>query len=179
MPLFKKGLPANHAALAMIGAKAAQNVLFIGAGDPDLAASVALVTGLNGRTVVVARAPGAAPRVEAAAAKAGALVEFVDAPPAMLPLDSGTFDVVVVHDRLAGHAQERGAIVAEAARAVRSGGRVLIIEAARRPGLFAALSGGQPLLDDATALALLTDARLTAVRHLSTVDGIAYFEGRR
>src|SRR5262245_38036510 len=127
----------------MIGAKAGQHVALLGAGDGGLAATVALVTGLNGQTRVVDPTPEAAKRVADAAANAGAYVEFEQAPLAMLPLDTESFDIAVVHRALpAGDASpvlsEAAPILSEAARVVREGGRVLVIGDAPRPGVFGA-----------------------------------------
>ena len=119
-------------------------------------------------------------RVEAAAAHAGALVEFVDAPPAMLPVDDSTFDLVVVAAGLAARAPDaRRAIAGEALRVARSGGRVVLIEGARRAGLFGALRTASPTLDDADARALLTRADTTAVRTLAHAEGVAFYEARK
>jgi ubiquinone/menaquinone biosynthesis C-methylase UbiE len=180
MAIFRKGLPVHHTALAMVGAKAGQQVLVAGAGDVKLAAEIALITGLNGRTVVVDRGPDVAGRVEAAAAHAGALIEFVDAPLAMLPLDDASFDLAVVAAGLAARADDaRRAIVGEAVRVVRPGGRVVLIEGARRAGLFGALRATSPALDEADARALLTRADTTAVRVLAHAEGVAFYEARK
>ena len=80
----------------MTGVKPADSVLVVGASDGGLAADVALVTGLNGRTVVVDSAAVSQAGVDAAAAKVGALVEFLVAPATALPLDPEGFDVVIV-----------------------------------------------------------------------------------
>ena len=177
---LKPGLPPHHVALAMVGAKAGQQVLFVGAQGPDLAAEVALVTGLNGRTVVVDRGPDVAGRVQTAAAKAGALVELLDAPLTMLPLDTDAFEVVVVHAGLAGRTPEvRDQVLAEAVRVAGPGRRILIIEGARRAGLFGLVPAKAPTLDEATGRALLERAGTLGPRLLADVDGIAFFEGRK
>ena len=49
---LKKSESSHATALAMVGAKAGQSVVVLGADGP-LAAAIGLVTGLNGRTVVV------------------------------------------------------------------------------------------------------------------------------
>ena len=79
---FRSGLPPHQTALAMIGAKTGQTVLFLGGRQPGVVAEIARVTGLNGRTVVVESDPSLCGRVEAAAAEAGTLVEFVATAPA-------------------------------------------------------------------------------------------------
>jgi ubiquinone/menaquinone biosynthesis C-methylase UbiE len=176
---FKKGLPPQQLGLAMVGAKPGQRVLIVGAGGPDLAAEIALVTGLNGQTVLVDRGPGVA-AVEAAAGRAGALVELVDAPLAMLPLDSDSFELVVVQARLADRSPDvRAQIVAEAVRVAEPGRRIVLIEGARRAGLFGLMTSKVATLDEATGRALLERAGTVAPRHLADADGLTFFEGRK
>lgn len=176
---LRPGLPPQHVGLAMVGAKPGQQVLVIGAGGPDLTAEIALVTGLNGRTVLVDRGPEVG-LVEAAAARAGALIEVVDAPLTMLPLDSDSFDLVVVQARLAGKSQDvRDQIVAEAVRVAGPGRRIVVIEGARRAGLFGLVGGKAPTLDEATGRSLLERAGTSAPRLLADAEGLAFFEGRK
>lgn len=179
MPLFRPGLPAHHTAVAMVGAKPGGRVLVIGAANGALAAELALVTGLNGRTLVVDRSQTAPEQVKAAAARAGALVDYEDAPATMLPLDAGTFDVVVIQQSLAAPA-DRSPIVAEATRVLRAGGRVVVIEGTARAGIFGAITRGTPPKADAKSLLeTMTAAGLKAVRLLSESEGVAYLEGTK
>jgi ubiquinone/menaquinone biosynthesis C-methylase UbiE len=179
MTLFRKGLSPHQTALAMIGAKAGGAVLVVGAGDLGLAGEVALVTGLNGRTLVADPDPAAAARVETAAGQAGALIEFLRAPLAMLPLDADVFDIVVLPGLAAQAPADRAAVVAEACRVTRPGGRLVIVASERRPGVFGAIAPRTPTLDAATAAALLTGAGARAARHLASQNGVAYYEGRK
>ena len=163
----------------MIGAKAGGRVLVIGAANAALVAELALVTGLNGRTLVVDRSTQLREQVKAAAARAGALVDDEDAPPTMLPLDADTFDVVVIQQTLAA-APDRTPIVAEAARVLRVGGRVIVIEGAPRAGVFGAIArSAAPKADSKTLLATMTAAGLKAVRVLSESEGVMYLEGTK
>jgi ubiquinone/menaquinone biosynthesis C-methylase UbiE len=163
----------------MIGAKPGGHVLAIGASNAALVAELALVTGLNGRTLVVDRAPGTRDLVKAAAARAGALVDFEDAPATMLPLDAGTFDVVVIQQALAA-AADRSQVIAEAARVLRVGGRVVIIEGATRAGILGVLArSAAPKADAKSLLETMTAAGLKAVRVLSESDGVLYLEGTK
>jgi SAM-dependent methyltransferase len=173
MSWFKRGLPPHQTALAMIGARAGDRVLFVGAGAPTLAAEVARVTGLNGRTLVLDGAAGARGRVDRAAADAGTLVEFEEAPPTMMPIDADAFDIaVIVAERSSVDAIHRTAF--EACRILRPGGRVVIRWPLPRPGLFGAGSSALPPLVD-----ILQQAGALAVRHLADADGVAYYEGRK
>ena len=141
MKLFRSGPSPHQTALAMIGAKPGSTVIVIGMGDPALAAEVALVTGLNGRTLVIVPSADAQPRVETAAASAGALVDVETSDPTSLPAADSAFDIAVVTD-LAPATPNGDQIVREAARVVRSGGRVVMIEG-RKSAAFE--NSSQPL----------------------------------
>ena len=177
---FKAGPPPYQTSLAMIGAKAGDRLLMLGADEVDLAAAVAVVTGLNGRALVVDPAPGAAGRVAAAAARAGALVDFLQAAPAELPGDAGPFDVVAVVTPLAPLSEpDRRAAIGAAAGVLRPGGRVVVIDGRRQTGLFRRPSQGGTRLQPGTALALLTGTGLRAARQLADADGVAFYEARK
>lgn len=167
-------------AFAMVGARAGDRVLVLGAPDPAgaaLAAEIAFVTGLNGRTLVVDVGTEARTRVEAAAAKAGALVEFEWAPATMLPLNAGEFDIAVINRQLVHHdGRNRIACCEEALRVVKPRGRVVVIEGLRRPGLFGLLPSRQPGLPMEDARAALMAAGAKGARQLAEVDGVIYLE---
>ena len=178
MKLFRSGLPPHHTALAMIGAKPAMNVLVIGATDPALAGEVALVTGLNGRTVVVAVDEGARSAVQAAEANAGAIVDFELITSSGFPFESSTFDIVVIQQELSARPDAQRLTTAEAARVARVGGRIVVIEGERRSGL-AMWRSATPHLPGDDIVALLTAAGLAAVRVLGESEGVVYVEGRK
>jgi ubiquinone/menaquinone biosynthesis C-methylase UbiE len=180
MRWFREGPSPFQMPLAMIGVKAGDRVLVLGAQDGALAAEVARVTGLNGRTLVVDPDSDAAARLEARAADAGSLVEFERAPLAMLPLDAGSFDIVVMNSPLGevphGH---RTIMFGEARRVLRSGGRVVSFERGPRPGLFGLIPrSAPPVLGREAMIALLEQTGFRAVRLLADRDGVAYYEGR-
>lgn len=181
LKLFRKvGEPPHQTAMAMIGARPGDNVLFCGAGRPDLAGAVGAITGLNGQTTVVDRQEGAATRVAAGAAEAGALVDFADAPLTLLPFDAGCFDAAVIPDGLSALGDKAEAVLAEAVRVIRPGGRLVIVDPVGRPGLFGLLrkpATPPPPADGITAT--LSGAGLRGVRLLADVDGVRYFEGTR
>jgi SAM-dependent methyltransferase len=163
----------------MIGAKPGGTVLVSGASDPAVAAEVALVTGLNGRTLVVVP-PGATPAaVLKAAAAAGALVEVEAADPAALPAADGSFDVAVV--TAAGAAPNFDRVIHEAARVVRPGGRVVVIRGRKVSGLRRLLPGGasESGAADDLIISRLSDAGLRGTRLLGHADGVSYFEGTK
>jgi ubiquinone/menaquinone biosynthesis C-methylase UbiE len=160
----------------MIGAKPGQQVIVVGVGDGGLAAAVALVTGLNGRTLVVDPSADAIQRLDAAAAKAGALVESMNGSLTALSLDSGTFDIAVLHRAMS--ATDPSGMVAEATRVLRDGGRMLVIEGDPRPGMFGRLRRpSSPTLSGDAVRELLAQAGLRAARVLGESDGFVYVEG--
>ena len=173
---FRQGLSPFQTALAMVGAKSGDQVVVVGAGDAELAAQLALVTGLNGQTTVIDR-EGARPRVEAAAGHAGALVEFTAAPPSALLVPPGTVDVLVLTVGLGSLVpDERPRALAEAMRVLRPGGRTVVIEGlAARPSSAPETAG----IEGEAVLALLTAAGGRAVRTLATVSGRTYYEARK
>ena len=166
----------------MVAARAADSVAVLGAPGPAeaaLAAEIGVETGLNGRTVVIDVGAEARARVEAAAGKAGALVEFEWAPVTMLPIDAGTFDVAVINRQLSLlDGQNRVACCQEALRIIKPSGRVVVIEGVRRPGLFGLFPTKLPGLPPDDVKDALTRAGAKAVRLLADVDGVVFFEAK-
>jgi SAM-dependent methyltransferase len=162
----------------MVDPRPGNALLAIGADAPALTARAAAVTGLNGRTVVVARGADDRRRIDAAAASEGALVEFIDAPAAMLPFDPDTFDVAFIAD-VSKYQGAAGAIVAEALRVTRPAGRLILVTQQKRGGLFGAVGASAAVLPADTILAMLKSAGAVAVRKLADVDGSTYYEGRK
>jgi ubiquinone/menaquinone biosynthesis C-methylase UbiE len=172
--------PTEPLTVAMAGIKLANRVLVVGCSDRALIAALAIKAGLTGRACAVdtdaARVAATARAVE----RDGALVETFAAPLTTLPFEGSAFDVVVLRDVLAGAAAgDRPAMVAEALRVVRPGGRCLAIETAARTSLGGLLarpvnpeffaSGGAP--------PLLLTAGFAAVRTLAERDGLTFVEG--
>lgn len=175
MGIFREGPSPFQTALAMIAAKRDQQVLVIGPGDPQLAAEIALATGLNGRTVLVAPTQASRDNAERRAAEAGAVLELVDAPTE----PAAGYDVVVLHGALVARENDL-AIVSEAHRLLRPGGRVVAIEgdarATRGLKLFRSRAPARP---GAEVRALFDQAGFRATRVLAEVDGAVYVEGVR
>jgi SAM-dependent methyltransferase len=172
---LKHGTPRPAAALAMIGPKPADTVLFVGARHPAIAAETGTVTRLNGRTIVAGQGADAA-AVARAADQAGALLEFAEAPPDALPFDSAAFRIVVLTDLAHWPADQRGPRVTEAVRVLEPGGRLVVMTGSS--GLRGRLSPS-PQLDSDAAIGLLTRAGLVAARRLAETDGITYYEARK
>jgi ubiquinone/menaquinone biosynthesis C-methylase UbiE len=164
----------------MIGARAGQHVLMMGAADSRLAAALAGVTGLNGRTLVVDPSPDARRSVETAAADAGALVDFEQQSFSGTAAEPGMFDIVVLSQSLSVTGEQPASVVGEAMRVVRTGGRVVAIEGASTTGLFSALRRpSRPSLTGDAIRDLFTAAGLRATRVLAEVDGVTYVEGTK
>jgi len=180
MSLFRAGPSPHQTALAMVGIKPGKTAVVVGAGDGALAAELALITGLNGRTVVIDARETARSTVEMAARKAGALVEFETGDPTRLPVDTSAADVAVLN-RLLGPSGDRTAVASEAVRIIRPGGRVIVLEGERRRGFLARLSRpqGPAPLQGALVCELLRQAGLRAVRVLADADGVTYVEGAK
>jgi len=174
---FRAGLPPHQTALAMLGAKPGQRVVFLGATEPDLAAEIARVTGLNGHTVIADKGEAARRRVEEAAGRAGALVEIHDTDPSGVPESADTFDLAAVTTawlELSPHA--RAAVVTEASRLVRPGGRVVVlIPGGKKPVFGKPPNVPRPLADEAVSLLAAAGARATRI--LAEVPGTTYVEG--
>ena len=179
VPWFRRRESPHQTPLAMIGVRSGNAVVILGGRDAPLAAAVAVVTGLNGRTLVVDPDPAVGPRLTTAAAQAGALVDFQHAPVTSVPLEAGTFDVAVVDVRLAAQGDtDQRATMAQAFRAVRPLGRIIVIEGAAPAGLFGRRDP-TPALSAGAVQDLLEQAGGRAVRKLAEVDGVSYFETRR
>jgi ubiquinone/menaquinone biosynthesis C-methylase UbiE len=176
---FRKTDP--HAlAVSMVGVKMGDRLLQLGADDPALFAALAAKVGLTGRAFLIDDDPARTARALAEAGKAGVLIEADTAPLAMLPLDSDSFDVVSLGDRLSSlQPFDRVGCLQEARRVLRPGGRLVIRERAVRGGFGAILqhstvdyhyrsSGG--------AETALREEGFRAVRRLAEREGIAFFE---
>lgn len=177
---FRPGPSPHQTALAMIGAKSGDRVLVAGQPDTALVAAIAQVTGLNGQTIAAGPSEMRT-GVDAAAAKAGVLVDFVVLDPAstlVVPVLAPSPDIVVLVARLAAMPpDERRSLVTAAVAAVRAGGRVIAIEGAKRSGLLKRDAG--PSLPVSDVVALMTTAGAIAARALGEDAGVTYYEARR
>jgi hypothetical protein len=172
---LRRSLPPYQTPLAMIGAKPGDRVLFFGTRDPGLVAEVALVTGLNGETSVIADV-GTRPALESAAAKAGSLVEFLPDPPGV-PFQLAPADIAVWEVALAELSEaERRSHAAAMFAALRPGGRLLIVDGG---GSRKRLVGPQGSSSGKSVIALLTGTGAVAARALATVGHVTYYEARR
>lgn len=176
---FRKSGSEHETAIAMIGAKAGDRLLIAGGAAVDLAAELALVTGLNGQTTLVDPDAAVDARLGEAAARAGSLVEFGRGSSTSLPVDSDSHDVVVLMAPLAPlDLEARRETVHETLRALRSGGRAIVIDGRKRTGIFTGGSTDARLPTD-EVLSLLRDAGARASRLLADTEGVRYFEARK
>lgn len=163
----------------MIGARAAQQVLVVGAGDGRLAAAIAGITGLNGRTLVVDPSGEARAKVEAAAAQEGVLVDFEQTLPAEVTTGGAGFDVVVLLQRLSRADVVPAAAADEALRALREGGRVVVIEGGSTTSMFGMLRRPVPAMSGEAVRDLLASAGFRGARVLAELEGVSYIEASK
>jgi hypothetical protein len=168
---FRRGPSPHQTALAMIGARAGDRVILAGSPEPALAAEVARITGLNGRTLVISATPETDAALQAAAADAGALIDLERT----FPAGESANDVAVLAISTGEVPQ---AALVEAYGALRSGGRLILITGTRRAGVFAGKTDVPPPNADAT-VQLLIDAGGRAARRLATAEGVSYYEARK
>jgi ubiquinone/menaquinone biosynthesis C-methylase UbiE len=143
--------------------------------EPKTIAALAVKTGLTGRACAIDEDSSRASDAEAITQREGALVETFAAPPTMMPLGDGSFDVVVIRNVLPRLAPDRRAgCLREVQRVLRGGGRCLVIDDARR-GLAALVGSRAP--DEYSAVETLQQQGLKAVRVLAEREGLVFVEG--
>lgn len=184
MRIFRQG-PGPHAlALAMAGVKLGERVLDIGGDEARLFAAMAGKVGLTGRACVVVASEARSSRVKAAAAAAGVLVDIEVTAWPDLPVGDEEFDLVILDETaglLAGlEPAHRLGIAREALRALRRGGRLLVVE--RTPkgwlaGLRGTPGGTGPFQAEGGVLAVLVGAGFKPVRLLAEREGQRFSEG--
>jgi hypothetical protein len=179
MRWFRPAGSPHQTALAMIGAKAGDRVLILGAGNPALAAELGRVTGLNGRTLVVDPDAKAGPAIETAAAGAGALVDFERQDLNHLAIARDGWTVAVTMLALGAlPADQRVACLTELLGQLEPGGRLIVIESARK-NRTASRAPTAPPLPSADVLALLQHVNGRACRLLADIGGSAFYEAQR
>jgi SAM-dependent methyltransferase len=170
--------------VGMTGVKLGDRVLQIGCAHGGRLAAIAGKVGLSGRVLAIVPDAASAARVQKAAAQAGVLVDVEVAPLTRVPADDASFDLVIVDDADGAFsemsAEDRGAIVREAARVVRGGGRAMIIGAGPRQGLAALLSSGRTgpsLAASGGAGGALEAGGFRGARTLAEREGLIFVEG--
>jgi ubiquinone/menaquinone biosynthesis C-methylase UbiE len=166
--------------VSMSGIKLGDRLLVVGTSDTALIAALAVKAGLTGRACIVDEAEGSRARAAAAVEREGALIESFTAPLTALPFEAAAFDVALLRGVLTGGDHARAAaIVAEASRVLRPGGRCIVINGETRGGLAGLLGGspGRPAGESAAAAAALTAGGFRGVRTLAERDGLSFIEG--
>lgn len=172
--------------VGMAGVKMGDRFLQVGCAHGGRLGAVAAKTGLSGRAVAVVPDNRSAVTARKGAENAGVLVDVHVAPPTKLPVDAAAFDVVVVDDTggLFGamDADARRAAARELARAVRAGGRVVMIGAAARGGfgaLFSRAPAAPPFVSSGGALELLNANGFRAARVIGEREGLTFVEAMK
>lgn len=170
-------------AVGMSGVQMGDRLVQIGCVNAPQLAAIASKVGLSGRAAVIVPDAASGVQVERAAARAGVLVEVTVSPlNRPLPVEDAAFDLAIVDDTAAAFTHmtpaERSHIVRETQRVLRARGRVMIIGAAARTGLGAALQRGTPVLSADPTPAFQADGYKT-VRVLAERDGLVFYEGMK
>jgi SAM-dependent methyltransferase len=172
-------------AMAMIGVRMGERQLLVG-DDAALFVQVAGKAGLTGRIAVVVGSEAAGARVEAAAAESGVLIEDIRrAALPEIPVENDAFDVAVVNAGpalLALSPVERETLARGVHRALRTGGRLIVVEG--HPPTFFGLKRARPeglgaFHADGGAERLLQAAGFRPVRLLADREGQRFTEGIR
>jgi ubiquinone/menaquinone biosynthesis C-methylase UbiE len=178
MRLFRRGEDPRVFSIAMVGVKMGDRLLQLGAGDGSLAAALASKVGLTGRACVVDATADGLARARTAGEREGVLLELERASYATLPYEPASFDVVVVNEVLRDASPDaRAAIVAAVGTALRSGGRCLVVDRARRGGLAGLLSTPPAADPSYQPEELLRSGGFKAVRKLGEGNGQQFTEG--
>ena len=158
--------------VSMTGVRMGERFLQIGCDDRALLSGLAAKVGLSGTAAVATLDAGSARRAATVGVKVGALIDVRPIAGHDLPFDSDQFDMVVVDDTsgaFAGLAQEpRLSYLREAHRAVRTGGRIEVVE-----GIGGSITrgAGYDVVTD------LEGAGFKPVRALAERDGFRFIEG--
>ncbi len=170
--------------ITMTGVRMGERLLQIGIDDPVTIGALAKKVGLSGVNALAVTSDAEARRATSAADAAGVLIDVQVTQWNALPFDAGSFDIVVVHATrglLASMSPEhRVWCLQEGRRMLRHGGRIVIIEAARRGGLAALFRGHA--VDEHYARTGGAEGALKAegykpVRILGEVEGYRFTEG--
>jgi len=168
----------------MAGVRLGEHVLQVGVSDPRVFAIVAGKAGLSGSARAVVDSPDAARALEDAATTHGVFIEVTVAEGEGWPVDEAAFDVALVDGNalLRGDAPARAVRLREVKRAVRSGGRVLVVR--RAPvGLAGRLGFGRPPSgpspEASVLLHALEEAGFRPARLLAEREGMTFVEGFR
>ena len=188
MALFSfRRLDIDPLAVSMAGAKLGERLLQIGVDDGVLAGQLAAKTGLSGTAAHMVANDTDAVQVQRGAKRVGVLVEVRVGLLDRLPFDDSAFDLVVIHSArgqlASATSEERVAVLRDARRVLRPGGRLLTIEPGTTTGLrsiLRAAPAAQAAYDAGGGTqAALQSAGFAAVRDLGDREGLKFAEGLR
>jgi SAM-dependent methyltransferase len=161
----------------MVAARSGDEAVVLGADVAGLAAELARVTGLNGRTVVVDASERARANVERASAKAGSLVEFEAMHDGRWPLADAVADVVVISPASCAAGIDPAPAFREAMRVLRGGGRLAALAPQQQSPWASMFRRGLPAAVDPGAIVTAVEkAGFRGARVLGAADGVAYIE---
>lgn len=160
--------------VSMAGVKLGNRVLVAGCGDPRFIAAVASKSGLTGRACAIDDSDARVREAERVTLAEGALVEASVAPLDAFPFEPSSFDLVVLRDLLSTRdSPTHPAIISEASRVLRPGGRCMVIDTLPR----SFFSGQTAVASRAeAAVALLKAHGFAAVRTLAEREGTVFVE---
>lgn len=165
--------------VSMTGVRMGEKFLQVGCHDRALLSGLAAKAGLSGGAAVATADPESAKRAAAVGAKVGALIDVRPIEGPSLPFESDQFDMVVVDDTngsfAALDAAARQALLRDALRLVRTGGRIEVVEGLGGGMFRGAISRpqGYDMLSDLAA------AGFKPSRLLAEKDGFRFLEGLR
>ena len=147
LSLLRKRPAANRDSIpvTMTGVRMGERLLQIGVDDSTLVGALAAKVGLSGTAAVVVDNERDANRARAIASNIGVLIDVQLAPGWGASFAADSFDLVVVQSTRGLLAkmspEDRVRCLQQAYRVLRSGGRLIVIEAAARAGLAGLLRG--------------------------------------
>jgi len=184
---LRKSPKADPLTVTMSGVRMGERLLQVGVDSAAMAIALVAKVGLSGTSAHVVASEEDAARLNAAAARAGALVDVrVVNTLRSMPFDDDSFDVVVIHSvkgllgRMAPYTRVR--CLEECHRVLRAGGRAVVIEAEPRGGLLGIVRpypvDGHYAATGETVGALKAEG-FKPVRILADREGFRFVEGLR
>jgi hypothetical protein len=166
--------------VSMTGVKMGERFLLIGCDDAVLLAGLGAKAGLSGLAAAVVFDEHQAVRARTAAAREGFLIEQKIWREAPIGFDDASFDLAVVDDTQGGFAGRdaavRAAVLGEAWRTLRKGGRIEVVEGLGSSGLFAKATSRPAGYDTSAELG---GAGFKPVRVLAELENFRFVEGVR
>jgi SAM-dependent methyltransferase len=176
---LRKTEPGEPLVVAMTAVRSGDRLLIVGCRATKVIAQLASKPGLAGRACAVDDSAERTARAAAAAERAGALLEIETASLSAMPFERDAFDVVVINHLLPGlEAAHRVAIVTEAARVLRAGGRCVVVQGGRGTGLAGMFSQARRM-EAADVEAVLSSAGFRAVHTIAEREGLVFVEGAK